>query len=152
MRVPLEGSSKAERLFEVPPNYFLSGGLTISPDGKTLATTVEKAPGGVVDLALFELGSSSPPRILDVGIYSPGYSNLQSTHDGSSVAYIRRENGVDNLWVNPLDGSAAYPITDFKSNLEQIWWAFSFSPDGKKLAILRAHFESDVVLLQETKP
>ncbi len=152
MRVPLDGSGKAEPLFEVPPNYFLSGGLTISPDGKTLATTVEKAPGGVVGLALFDPGSSSPPRILEAGIYSPGNCNLQSTHDGSSVAYVRRQNGVDNVWVNPLDGSAAYPITDFKSDSEQIWFAFSFSPDGKRLAILRAHFESDVVLLQETRP
>jgi Tol biopolymer transport system component len=74
---------------------------------------------------------------------------LRSTHDGNSIAYIRQENGVGNLWVNRLDGSAAYPITDFKS--EQIW-AFSFSPDGKRLAILRGHNASDVVLLQETKP
>ena len=152
MRVPLDGSGKAELMFEAPPNYSFTGALTISPDGKTLATTVEKSPGGVGDLALFELGSSSPPRILGAGMNSPGNPGLQSTHDGSSVAYVRRQNGVDNVWVNPLDGSAAYPITDFKSDFEQIWWAFSFSPDGKKLAILRAHFESDVVLLQETKP
>jgi hypothetical protein len=102
-----------------------------------------------VNIALFELGSSSPPRILDAGIYWPGESDLQSTHDGNSVAYIRRQNGVDNLWANPLDGSAAYPITDFKS--DQIW-GFSFSPDGEKLAIVRGHIESDVVLLHETKP
>jgi hypothetical protein len=54
-----------------------------------------------------------------------------------------------NVWVQPVDGSAGYPITDFKS--EQIW-SFSLSPDGKSLAVLRGHYDSDVVLLQETKP
>jgi hypothetical protein len=61
---------------------------------------------------------------------------------------VSRENGVDNLWVQPLDGSAGYPITGFKS--EQIW-SFSLSPDGKNLAVLRGHFDSDVVLLRESK-
>jgi Tol biopolymer transport system component len=65
------------------------------------------------------------------------------------VAYALRENGVDNLWVQPLDGSAGHSITDFKS--EQIW-SFSLSPDGKNLAVLRGHYDSDVVLLQESKP
>lgn len=131
-----------------PPKYFWAGGLTISPDGRTLAAPVDKS--GVVDIGLFELGSSSVPRIFDAHIYCPPrLSDLQSTHDANSVAYIRRHNGVDNLWVNRLDGSPAYPITDFKS--DEIW-AFSFSLDGKRLAVLRGHTESDVVLLQETKP
>jgi Tol biopolymer transport system component len=61
---------------------------------------------------------------------------------------VSRENGVDNVWVQPLDGSTGRQITDFKS--EQIW-SFSLSPDGKSLAVLRGHFDSDVVLLQESK-
>jgi hypothetical protein len=55
---------------------------------------------------------------------------------------------VDNVWVQPLDGSPGHPVTDFKS--EQIW-SFSLSPDGKSLAVLRGHYDSDVVLLQESK-
>jgi Tol biopolymer transport system component len=74
---------------------------------------------------------------------------LQFTPDGKSLAYATRENGVDNLWVQPLDGSAGHPITNLKS--EQIW-AFSLSPNGKSLAVLRGHYDSDVVLLQESKP
>jgi eukaryotic-like serine/threonine-protein kinase len=74
---------------------------------------------------------------------------LQFTPGGKSLAYAIRENGVDNVWVQPLDGSAGHPITDFES--EQIW-SFSLSPDGKSLAVLRGHYDSDVVLLQESKP
>jgi eukaryotic-like serine/threonine-protein kinase len=74
---------------------------------------------------------------------------LQFTPGGKSLAYAIRENGVDNVWVQPLDGSAGHPITDFKS--EQIW-SFTLSPDGKSLAVLRGHYDSDVVLLQESNP
>ncbi len=147
-RVPLDGSGTPEAMFDQPPNRYFSGGLVISPDGKMLAAAVMKPAAGV-DIALYEIGTSYPPRILDASIYSSGISDLQSTHDGSSVAYIKRQDGVDNLWVNRLDGSAAYPITDFKA--DEIW-GFSFSPDGKRLAVVRGHPESDVVLLHETKP
>jgi len=148
LRVPLDGLGKAEALFDVPPNHDFAGGLTIFLDGKTLAAPVNDRPNGV-GIAVYQVGSSSPLRIFDAGIYSGGLTDLQFTHDGNSVAYIKRRDGVDNLWVNRLDGSAPYPITDFKA--EEIW-GFSFSLDGKRLAVLRGHTESDVVLLQETTP
>ena len=58
-------------------------------------------------------------------------------------------NGVDNIWIQPIDGSAGRQITNFDS--EQIL-SFRWSPDGKYLGILRGHTDSDVVLLQESKP
>jgi serine/threonine protein kinase len=148
-RVPLDGSGKTEAIFEVPRGYFSLSGLSVSPDGKTLATAVEKgqeAEAEAIKIALFDLGSPSPPRMLDARHYSG--TGVQFTPDGKSVAYVSRENGVDNVWVQPLDGSTGRQITDFKS--EQIW-SFSLSPDGKSLAVLRGHFDSDVVLLQESK-
>jgi WD40 repeat protein len=157
-RVPLDGSGKSEAVFAVPQGYSYFWGLSISPDGKTLATAVGKGQEmgmreGEVKIALFELGSSNPPRMLDASHYSSHFGWLggpvQFTPDGKAVAYVGRENGVDNIWVQPLDGSAGHPVTDFKS--EEIW-AFSLSPDGKSLAVLRGHYDSDVVLLQESKP
>jgi len=56
---------------------------------------------------------------------------------------------VDNVWVQPVDGSAGRQITHFKS--EHIL-SFHWSPDGKNLGILRGHTDSDVVSLQESKP
>ena len=146
LRMSLDGSGEAEVISHVPPDRYVMGHMMISPDGKTLAAAVEKPPKGMIDIAVFEVGSSSPPRILAAGISSDTI-DLQSMHEGNSVAYVERSDGVDNLWVNRLDGSAPSQITDFKS--DQIW-AFSFSPDGKRLAILRGHRESDVVLLQES--
>jgi Tol biopolymer transport system component len=73
----------------------------------------------------------------------------QFTPDGKAVAYPINENGVDNLWVQPLDGSSGHHITNFKS--DQIS-SFHWSPDGKTLGLLREHSESNVVLIQEMKP
>jgi eukaryotic-like serine/threonine-protein kinase len=144
-RVPLDGSGKAEAVVASPQDYL--GGLSVSPDGKTLAAAVHKTEkrGVSVKIALFEIGSQSQPRLLDAAHRSGG---VQFTPDGKSVAFANRENGVDNVWVQPLDGSAGHAITDFQS--EQIW-SMSFSPDGKSLAVLRGHYDSDVVLLQESK-
>jgi len=58
-----------------------------------------------------------------------------------------RESGVDNLWTQPLDGSPGRRITAFSS--EQIS-NFGWSPDGKTLAVVRGHADSDVVLIHDT--
>jgi eukaryotic-like serine/threonine-protein kinase len=150
-RALLDGSGKPEAVFGAPQGYFLLREISTSPDGRTLATVI--AQGGTADksgeegvrIALFEPGSLSPPRTLYASHYS-GHT-LQFTPDGKSIAYAVRENGVDNVWIQPRDGSAGRAVTDFKS--EHIW-SFRLSPDGKSLAVLRGHYDSDVVLLQES--
>jgi DNA-binding winged helix-turn-helix (wHTH) protein/Tol biopolymer transport system component len=151
-RVLLDGSGKPEVILRLPSNYNLdidatTGGLSVSPDGTALAAAVFDASQRRLKIAVFKPGTSSLPRMLDAVSFSG--QGLQFTADGKTIAYITREKGVDNVWAQPLDGSAGYPITDFKS--ERIW-SFSMSSDTKSLAVLRGHYDSDVVLLQETKP
>lgn len=150
-RVPFDGSGKTEEIISTPEDYLGEievGGLDISPDGKTLVTTVHKTEGKEVSvkIALFEIGSLHPPKLLDATHCSGA---VQFTPDGKALAYPIRENGVDNVWVQPLDASGGHSITDFKS--EEIW-SFSFSSDGNRLAILRGHHDSDVILIREIKP
>jgi eukaryotic-like serine/threonine-protein kinase len=71
---------------------------------------------------------------------------LSFTPDGKAVAYPIRENGVDNIWVQPLDGSRGRQITQFDA--EQIL-GLRWSPDGRSLCLLRGHTDSDVVLIRE---
>jgi len=68
------------------------------------------------------------------------------TPDGKAVAYPIVENGVSNLWLQPLDGSPGRQITNFKSGRFR---TFGWSPDGKSLALIRDVSQSDVVLLRE---
>jgi Tol biopolymer transport system component len=65
------------------------------------------------------------------------------------VVYPIRENNVDNLWQQPLDGSAGRQMTSFKA--EHIW-DYHWSADGSRLAIVRGHTDSDVVLMRDMQP
>ena len=152
-RVPLDGSGKPE---PIPGSgvegAFLAGrGIGISPDGKTLAYVIGLMnPGGprsIAKIALLDVATLSSPRIFDA---DPRISKgVQFTANGKFVAYPIAENGVDNVWVQPIGGTPGHQITHF--NTERIL-SFHWSPDGKRLGILRGHTDSDVVLLQESTP
>ena len=153
-RVTLDGSGKSEAVSRtnVPKTFLFGTRPAISPDGKTLANVVVTAlnPESMRAEDLFvltSLDSEAEPRIIkaDFRITFAGWF----TPDGKALAYAIRENGVDNVWLEPLDGSPGKKITNF--NADQIT-DMQWSPDGKTLGILRTHSDSDVVLLQETKP
>jgi Tol biopolymer transport system component len=151
-RVPLDGSGKAEMLpGSIPSRTVSTGtGLSPSPDGKLLTYLLATVPTPEdpypqYKIALLGLSASSPPQMLDADErISSG--DLNFTRDGKAVAYPIRESGVDNIWVQPLDGSPGRQITQFNS--EHIL-AFHWSPDGKSLAVLRGHTDSDVVLIRD---
>ena len=152
-RVPLDGSGPAEAIAgsRVAGAFLAGRGIGIAPDGKTLAYVI-----GIVNaldaapeekIALLDTATLSSPHFLRV---NPRISKgVQFTQDGKAVAYPIAENGADNVWVQPLDGTPGRQITHFNS--EQIQ-SFHWSPDGKNLGVLRGHTDSDVVLLQESKP
>jgi eukaryotic-like serine/threonine-protein kinase len=153
-RVPLDASSKPEPIAgsAIPHAVLVGHDLAISPDGNTLAYLVEvltsEKQSGIGKIALLDLVTLRSPRLLDV---DPRISTAaQFTADGKAVAYGIRQNGVDNIWIQPLAGSpGGRQITNF--DREQIL-SFHWSPDGRSLGILRGHTDSDVVLLQESRP
>ncbi|MGA7771107.1 MAG: hypothetical protein WCA27_33330 [Candidatus Sulfotelmatobacter sp.] len=143
-RVPLEGG-KAERLSELPAYRF-----DISPDGKLAAFGTFVSPGTPkIQLALVPVDSPQNTKILDLQRPVPTTGAVRFSHDGKAVVYPFRDHDADNLWLQPLDGSPGKQITNFKS--EQIT-NFHWSFDGSKLGMIRGHTDSDVVLLQESKP
>jgi serine/threonine protein kinase len=73
-------------------------------------------------------------------------ASFQFSPDGKALAFVVEEKGVDNIWLQPLDGSNGHPITNFKS--EEIT-GFRWSPDAKHLAVGRNHNSSDVILLRD---
>jgi Tol biopolymer transport system component len=121
--------------------------LDFSPDGKTLAYLVvvgEINPVHKIVLLPVDAGSTAQVQLLDcdAGVSS---APVRFTPDGRALVYPVTQSGVDNLWLQPLDGSARRQITNFKS--DQIA-NFSWSPDRKTLAVLQRRIEGDVVLLR----
>ena len=118
----------------------------VSPDGKWAAfATLEHALGHKDTLVLVET-ETGQTRKLDFEKLRLGL--IRFSADGKAVVYPTRNNGVDNLWLQPLDGSKGKPVTDFTS--ERIY-DFHWSFDGKQLALVRGHTDSDVVLIRDQK-
>jgi dipeptidyl aminopeptidase/acylaminoacyl peptidase len=152
-RVPLDGSAPAEAVAGSSVSGTVPAGaeLTLSPDGKLLAYILATVPTPEdpypqYKIALLDLSSKAAPRLLDAD-ERISVGGLIFNPDGSAIAYPIRENGVDNVWIQPLNGSAGRQVTAFAS--DQIS-AFHWSPDGKSLGVLRGHTESDVVLIRDS--
>jgi eukaryotic-like serine/threonine-protein kinase len=143
-RVPLE-EGKPERLSELPANV-----IDISPDGKLAAFTTSAFPSTPEkQLALVPVDSPQNARLLDLQRPVPTLGAVRFTLDGEAVVYPFHDQDAENLWMQPLDSSPGKQITNFKSEqIRDFHWPF----DGSKLGMVRGHTDSDVVLLQESKP
>jgi serine/threonine protein kinase len=157
MRVPMEGGRpEAVRGSKLPDVYQYLGGIGVSPDGQQLALIAYVSVGhgtgrSEKKIALIDLNSPSASRFLtphpQITVGSLDSGGVLFTLDAKSVVYIVREQGVDNLWQQPLDGSAGHQLTNYTSDhISEFGW----SPDGKRLAVNRRAESSDVVLLRDT--
>jgi serine/threonine protein kinase/Tol biopolymer transport system component len=128
------------------PETVLNDGSTLfdlSPDGKTLMSVEVRDSDHKALLALHTIGTKEKRTILADSRALPLFL---FTPDGKGVAYVVREKGVDNLWMQPLDGSANRQLTHFTSEMIS---SAAFSPDGSKVAFDRGHSESDAILLRD---
>jgi Tol biopolymer transport system component len=137
-RVPIEGGSP-ETVIGDP-----SSGYSLSPDSKLVSTLDIRELDHKLVLNIFSIADKKTtyhnidPRASDPVRFAP---------EGNAVVYKVREKGVDNLWLQPLDGSPYRQLTHFTS--ERIS-SYEFSADGSRIAIERGHVESDAVLLRDT--
>lgn len=141
-RVPIDGGT-SQTISDLPVN----GLFDLSPDGKLAAfATLEHVGEHKEKLAVVSAESGPNPKVVD--FERPRSGILRFSLDGKAVVYPTRENGIDNLWRQPLDGSKGRYVTDFKS--ERIY-DFHWSFDGKQLALVRGHNDSDVVLIRDSQ-
>jgi serine/threonine protein kinase/Tol biopolymer transport system component len=143
MRVAVDGGTPQKVTDLEPLDRF-----DVSPDGASLLFDTVDHTGGHKQ-KIVEVASDTGQLRREIQGQKPDYFPIvRYSHDGKSIAYGVRENGVDNLWVQPLDGSAGKWATSFKQ--EQIG-DFQWSPDGSKLAVVRGHTDRDVVLLRDLR-
>jgi serine/threonine protein kinase len=143
MKVSIDGGA-AETVADMP----VSGLFDISPDGDTaVLASVDHAHGHEEKLVLLDANTGRSSKMMNFERQRFGFY-VRFSGDGKSVIYPVREKGVDNLWQQQLDGSPGKYLTSFKS--EHIW-DFHWSWDGSKLAVVRGHDESDVVLMRDMR-
>jgi len=159
MRAPIDGG-QSEVVAEAKNSTLIQyrGGIDFSRDGKRLIVLADSVNPVTKDaqqkLAIVDLSDSKfatnfmkPERdATSGGIFAGG---PKFSPDGQSVAYVIEDNRGQSLWMQPLDGSSGYQITN--SSFERIG-DFRWSPDGRTLAVGYDHDASDVVLLTEVSP
>jgi serine/threonine protein kinase len=142
MKVPIEGG-KAEKISDE-----LAATFDVSPDSKTVVLAAFGHLGEHVEtLTLLSLDANQIVKTLQ--FEQPRSGTIRFSWDGKAIVYPFRHGGVDDLWLQPLDGSAGKQISDFKSEYIN---DFHWSPDGSKVGVIRGHTDSDVVLIRDAQP
>lgn len=123
--------------------------LAVSPDGRQLAFVITRADPATnshcVGLAVVDVAGRSAPRLLDQGgqlalvsneyrkrIWGIGYPLTITPHwspDGKSIAWLRRDNDVTQVWVADAASGQARQITHSPVDVEALAWR----SDGKTI-------------------
>lgn len=103
--------------------------LTVSPDGKTLAFTVQKyiieENKGQKDIYLM---NSDGSNLRPLKNSDKNESNPQFSPDGKTIAYSFQ----DQIWICDYEGKNDKQVTDIYTGVN----GFKFSPDGTKMLFL----------------
>jgi serine/threonine protein kinase len=143
MKVPIDGG-KPERFTK--ENAETNSGYDIARDGKTIVLGTYDFKAQRPNISLVSLDSGELLRALE---YDPRHEGqLRFSPDGKGIVYPVREKGVDNLWLQPLDGGPGRELTNFTSLKI---YSYQWSPDGKSLALVRGDSPSDLVLIQDSQ-
>ncbi len=143
MKVPVDGG-KPERIFS---GYAANAeGYDISRDGKTAVLGTYDFKSQKPNITLVSVESGNALRTFE---YDPRHRGLlRFSPDGKGIVYPIREKGVDNLWMQPLDGGPGRQLTNFTALKI---YSYQWSPDGKGLALVRGDSRTDLVLIQDSQ-
>jgi eukaryotic-like serine/threonine-protein kinase len=138
MRTSTDGSSPAMIYAQASYN------AALSPDNKRIAFFQFSGASGdhKEQIVVQDLDGGNRSVLSENGVvFRPDWAP-----DGNALILDKTTGAGSNLFYQPLDGSKPTQITHFDS--EPLWVAsFSVSPDGKQIAIGRAHVnDSDLVM------
>ena len=132
------------------PVQITSDGFTIkpqvSPDGNLIACTYRKNRNDEWKIIVLPASGGQPVKTLNLP--NPRAQMLRWTADSRALIYIDKQNGAQNLWQQPLDGSPPRQITAFTE--DQILHYDSIV-DGTELIISRGGRRRDIALIKNYK-
>ena len=142
MKVSINGG-QPERVTQEFAEF--NAGFDVARDGKTAVLGTYDFKAQRPTLSLVSLDSGQVLRRFE---YDPRHQGQpRFSPDGKGIVYPVREKGVDNLWLQPLDGGHGRQLTNFGSLKI---YSYQWSPDGKSLALVRGDSPSDLVLIQNS--
>ncbi len=114
-----------------------------SPDGKLIACLYQEETSSPLKVALLPLAGDAPVQMLNLPNIHP-WPSVRWHPDGRALGYLDPQDNSRNVWIFPLDGRPPGKVTDFQD--EQIF-AYSWSRDGRYLALARGAINCDVVMI-----
>jgi serine/threonine protein kinase/sugar lactone lactonase YvrE len=141
-KVPIDGG---------PPQNLMDGALlrpTVSPDGRSIAVgrlDPNNPMQGQLVIIPFEGGQPSKTIPIPTSV-SPNRGGFNWSTDGKGIYYVDSRGNVPNIWMLPIDGTPAKPVTNFTSDFIL---GYAFSRDDKQLALARGVQTSDIVLIKD---
>ena len=131
---PTRGDETARRFLDA---------ADVSPDGNLIASyTSDERPGSFWQIGIFDTAQGEPVKIFPNPMrYRPP---IRWSPDGRALSYVDTQNGLVNIWSQPLAGGEPKQLTDFGG--DEIF-AFGWSRDGKYLACVRGTWKADLALI-----
>ena len=142
MKVSIDGG-QPERVTKDFAEF--DSGFDIARDGKTAVLGIYDFKAQKPAISLVSLVSGQVLRTFEYDPRRQGQPRFSP--DGKGIVYPIGEKGVDNLWLQPLNGGPGRQLTNF-SSLKI--YSYQWSPDGKSLALVRGDSPSDLVLIQNS--
>jgi len=137
-RVPVDGGDAAQLTDK------LSLKPMISPDGKWIACVYRDAQTSPWKIAVIPSEGGAPLKIFDIP--RPYNQIIRWSPGADALAYLDAQQGVSNVWFQPMDGGRPKRLTNFRTG--QIF-AYDWSRDGKQLACARGTETRDVILIKD---
>jgi Tol biopolymer transport system component len=142
-RVPVGGGAM-EQLTRQPSSW-----PSVSPDDRAFACSWWDPAQTKARIAIVPHDGGEPRHLLDIPVnYWLGANNhlTRWTPDGKALTYVMKNDGVADVWRQPVDGGAPERVTRFRDGPEIFW--FAWSHDGRDLACARGAITSHVVLIE----
>ncbi|HTT23842.1 MAG TPA: winged helix-turn-helix domain-containing protein [Candidatus Sulfotelmatobacter sp.] len=145
-KVPLQGGSPqkvADALGDL-----LAQTIDASPDGQFLVypyTQFGRVPSEGWKLAVIPVNGGPPVKQFPVPSEAGGVK-VRWSSNGKGLQYVVTENGVSNIWEQPLSGGKPKPLTRFTSG--QIFY-FTWTLDRTRMLMARGSENRDAVLLRD---
>jgi dipeptidyl aminopeptidase/acylaminoacyl peptidase len=113
-------------------NRWSIGDLRVSPDGNRVAMVVSepaKASGQRRNIWVYDIPAASLKQFTAA---AKSDTRPRWSPDGRSLAFLSDRDGTNQVYLIPLDGGEARPLTESKTGID----SFAWSPDGKRIAVL----------------